>query len=856
MRRLRITLGIAGLACALAAPAGARAALELESGPLRVSVGEQPFALTFSDRSDGDRLRTRAIAGSPEDPRGRYGPLGYSFDLRVPAVNNAYLGYYVAAEVPTVWFHATRVLSSRREGDALVLETATNDPLGHRLEVTLAPAREGVVSVESRMVPGSGPLAGHATVSGAAFEHGGGERYLGFGERSNAVDQTGKKVFSWAEEGPFSSGDYERFTESIPDFTFPTGPTATNFPIPWLVSTRGLGFLIDQTERSTFNLANERRDSWHAEAESSRFRFKVYAGPGPAQVLKRYSADAGRQPWPAAWVFGPWFQPTLEPSQFQLADRFRAEDVPVSVAQTYTHYLPCGDQVGRRAGERERTAGFHARGYKVTTYFNPHVCASYQPVYEEARSRGLLVKNGLGLPYLLSNPFTADEVVSEIDFTAPGAAEFFHGLLGEAIDDGFDGWMEDFGEYTPTDSVFANGEGGLRMHNRYPVIYHAASTEYTQRRRGRDFATFIRSGFHGVQPHARVVWGGDPTEDWSCSDGLCAAVHQALSMGLSGVAYWGSDIGGFHAIVNGRTSDELNIRWLQFGAASGVMRTQANGFSFRDDRARRSQVWSPEVLPIWRRYAKLRTQLYPYLAAASARYQRTGLPLTRALALTHPDDERAVRSQEEYMLGSDLLVAPVIKPGARERELYLPRGTWIDFWRAVSYQPGDGSLRLDRAARAAPVTGGRELTLSAPLEELPLLVRAGAVLPLLPADVDTLADVGSGDGLVKLADRERKLVLLAFPRGTSLARLSESERLRSFESRRGRKWTLRVAGRRERTYSLQATLATLRRPFRPCSVELGGRKLRRAKWRYSTRTRVLRVRFKARSKSLVVRGCR
>ena len=135
---------------------------------------------------------------------------------------------------------------------------------------------------------------------------GDGERYLGFGERSNAVDQTGGSVFSWAEEGPFSSGDYEdELRPLLPEFTFPTGPTATNFPIPWLVSTRGLGFLIDQTERSTFDLVRERSDAWHAQAESARFRFTVFAGPRPADVVRRYSAYAGRQPPARAVVLRP-----------------------------------------------------------------------------------------------------------------------------------------------------------------------------------------------------------------------------------------------------------------------------------------------------------------------------------------------------------------------------------------------------------------------------------------------------------------------------------------------------------------------------------------------------------------------
>jgi alpha-glucosidase (family GH31 glycosyl hydrolase) len=574
--------------------------------------------------------------------------------------------------------------------------------------------------------------------------------------------------------------------------------------------------------------------------------------------VRRYSRYAGRQPAPSPWFFGPWFQPTLEKAPYEIAEKFRFLDVPVTVAQTYTHYLPCGAHRSREAQERQRIERYHSLGFKITTYFNPHVCTTYQPLYDEAAAAGLFVKNAAGEPYLLTNPFTADEQISELDFTNPDGRALFGRLLDDAIDAGYDGWMEDFGEYTPFDARFANGQTGRTMHNRYPVEYHAASTEHTTRRGG-DFAVFIRSGFHGVQPHARAVWGGDPSEDWSCSDGLCAALHQLLNVGLSGIAYQGSDIGGFHSIGAPRTTHELNARWLQLGAVSGVMRTQANGFSFGDDRHERSQVWSPEVLPIWRRYAKLRTQLYPYIAAASASYRRTGMPIARQLSLVFPDDRRAARSQHELMFGPDLLAAPVIRAGARRRSLYLPAGLWVDLWRSVAYLPRRGALR---AGLASLERGGREVGVPAPLDELPLFARAGSILPLLPPDVDTLAGEGARRGLVHLRDRRRRRVLIAFPRGRSRAALGTGARARSVERRRS--WRLAFRARSRHRYFLQASLATLRRPFRPCAVSLRGRRLprrrangpRRRGWTYSPRIRVLRVRFGVRTGRLAVRPCR
>ena len=815
----------------------------VESGPLRAEVTADPFALTLKDASDGDLLRTRrGTLPAPQSPQARYGPLGFAFDLREPVVNNAYLGYYKAAEAETVWHHATRVAAARREGARLVFDLDTNDPLGHRLTLTIAPAAEGVLSLQAEV---TGPLAAEASLTGAAFEAAEGERFIGFGERSNAADQTGNLVFNWAEEGPFSSGEGEDLMRPlVPDFTFPTGPTATNFPIPWALSTRGLGVLIDQTERSTFRMASDLPDAWHAETETFRLRLSVFAGPTPAQALRRYSLAAGRQPVPEPWIFGPWFQPTLEKTPHEIARGFRARDVPATVVQTYRHYLPCGAHVGHREEEQERTRTLHALGYKVTTYFNPHICTTYQPVYDEAARRGLLVKNRAGEPYVLSNPFTADEQVSEVDFTHPEAQAFYGGLLDEAIADGFDGWMEDFGEYTPTDSRFHDGRGGLEMHNLYPVLYHRASTLHA---RSRYLAVYVRSGFHGVQRFARIVWGGDPTEDWSCSDGLCAALHQALSTGASGIAYWGSDIGGFHAIVNARTDHELNIRWLQLGAVSGVMRTQANGFSFRDNRATRSQVWHPEVLPAWRRYAKLRTQLLPYIEAASAQYQRTGMPIVRHLALQFPGDAGAVARQDELMFGPDLLAAPVVEQGARERRLYLPRGQWVELNRSTRWNERQGSLGL-RLPRVH--AGGRELSVKAPLEELPLFVRAGSVLPLLPHQTDTLAGQGGTPALTDLREARGRLHLLAWPRGSRRARLARGESLVSRETRGG--WRLELRQRRARRIRLQASLATLRRPFSPCRVTVAGRPVR---FRWYPEWRLLRTNFRARRGSVRVQPC-
>jgi alpha-glucosidase (family GH31 glycosyl hydrolase) len=418
-------------------------------------------------------------------------------------------------------------------------------------------------------------------------------------------------------------------------------------------------------------------------------------------------------------------------------------------------------------------------------------------------------------------------------------------LLTEAIEDGHDGWMEDFGEYTPPNSRSADGTPGTVMHNQYPVPYHCAAQEFANRE-ARPLARFVRSGWTGVAPCAPIVWNGDPTTDWGF-DGLESALKNALTLGLSGISTWGSDVGGFFALGQRRLTAELLIRWLQLGAVSPVMRTQANGFSVPPKQ--RPQVWDDDVLPHWRRWAKLHNQLYPYIVAAESEYRRSGLPIMRHLALSYPDDQAATAREDEFLFGPDLLAAPVLRPGEEARRLYLPAGRWVDLWRTMSYREPDGGLEL---GRARTLIGGGETELPAPLEQLPLLARAGAVIALLAPDVDTLTDHGDPSGIVKLGHRRQRLHLIAFPRGRSRGRFGRTGRIASRE-RRGR-WQLRLRGPR-RLYSLQASLATLKRPFRPCRVELNGRPLRRGAWRYDRRRRVLRARFRARRARLGVSAC-
>ena len=797
------------IAVVLVAAAPARADETVRSGALTATVRADPWALEV-------------------------GPLREHESLR--------LGVRTAAG----WSRATRAENLRRDGDVVAGTAVT--PAGP-IAFRLAPAGSGVIAL-------SAEADGEAV--GIGFEVAPDERFFGFGARSDRVDHRGRDVENYVADGPTRPEDRQYPRAFVPPWSHGERDDSTYYPVPWLLSSRGHGVSIDRFETSHFRIATEVADGWSAEVDATALALRFYAGPRPADALRRFTADTGRQPPPPTpWTFGPWFQ-TGQPNRVELdqeAAMIKAQrdaDVPVSAAETQMHFLPCGAHRDDPAYNAARTKQFHDAGLAHLVYFNPSLCTSYQPVWNDAAAQGLLLREQTGEPHVYpafvggGGPagFTS-EPLSQFDFTAPGTGSFYERLLREATDGGHDGWMEDFGEGAPPSGRAADGSSGSALHNRYPVDYHCAMRSAVARI-GRPVVTHMRSGWTGAARCSINVWGGDPTTVWDY-DGLQSAVRQALGMGMSGVSRFGSDIGGYNTYgPSQRLTPELLARWIEFGAVSGVMRTKYSGLAFPS--YRRPQVFDPELLPLWRRYTKLHTQLYPYLLAADARYRATGMPLMRHLALAGepaaPDDQ--------FLFGADLFAAPVVEAGAKGRRLRAPRGTWVDWWRSVEYREGDGSFH---PLRARLLDGGREHELPAPLEELPLLARAGSVLPLLSADVDTLYPRGRGDTppgggqLVHLDDRRDRLTLLAFPRGAWAGSMFERERLSARELRGGG-WTLRVRGARRRTYTLEAALSALRRPFVPCRVRVGRRVLRG--WSHDRRTRVLRLRFTARRARLVV----
>jgi alpha-D-xyloside xylohydrolase len=338
-----------------------------------------------------------------------------------------------------------------------------------------------------------------------------------------------------------------------------------------------------------------------------------------------------------------------------------------------------------------------------------------------------------GVTHVASQETSWNARVAIIDLTNPPAVEWYKSLMRPVLAMGVDVFKTDFGEDIPADAVFANGMTGAEMHNLYPLLYNRAVFEVTQEVTGEGLV-WSRSGYAGSQRYP-TCWSGDPACTW---DSLAFTIRGGLSLGLSGVPFWSNDIGGYR----GHPSEALYIRWAQFGLLCSHAR--CHGESEREP-----WFYGDRATDIFRRYARLRYRLFPYLYSCAHEAARTGMPVLRAMPLAFPDDINACDKDLQYMLGPWLLVAPITDESDR-RSVYLPAGQWTDYWTGETY---DGPMALD---------------VHAPLDTLPIFVRGGAILPgMAPA-------LRISEGLID------PLIVDVYPHGASTYYMIEDEGVTEF----------------------------------------------------------------------------
>jgi alpha-D-xyloside xylohydrolase len=298
-----------------------------------------------------------------------------------------------------------------------------------------------------------------------------------------------------------------------------------------------------------------------------------------------------------------------------------------------------------------------------------------------------------------------------LDFTNPATRRWWRGRVRAALDLGADGFMQDFGEETLPGMRFFDGETGATMHNRYPAVYHRATRRvvdgYERQNPGRRIFFFTRAGYSGRPGGAayeNANFPGDETTDWTRSSGIASQVPDMLNRAVGGAYGFTTDIGGYFDVYNGTpTTKELFLRWAQLAALTPFFRLHGSLI------AGVHTPWSfdAQTVRLYNALSRLHDRARPLILRLWREAVRTGIPPTRPLWLAYPGDGRAARQDQEWLLGRDVLVAPVIAEGARRRTVYFPRGCWR--------QPVTRLL----------VRGPRTRTIPAPLSRLPYFVRCG-----------------------------------------------------------------------------------------------------------------------------------
>jgi alpha-glucosidase (family GH31 glycosyl hydrolase) len=523
---------------------------------------------------------------------------------------------------------------------------------------------------------------------------------------------------------------------------------AADIPIPLLLSNAGFGLFFDDPSLGMIRPGDSPDEVWiELETATGGLDFYYLAGEDLRAVLRRSALLLGRAPMPPRWALGfmqssRHFEDSAEVRR--LGETLRERQLPCDALIFLSTY---GDGKGWNKGvghlefeprvfaeAADMLAGFRERHLKVITHEYP-VLHPDSPLYREAEARDYLLDDGYAAIVPTKRPSTNySEGQRYIDFAQPEAARWWWEKHHHLLALGVAGWWLDGGEGPLPRTRSKTGAAGL--HNRFDLLRQQAFAEGEARDRpgGRTFL-LCRSGGAGMQRFGAGCWSGDINRTFAT---LEAQVGLGLNTGLSGVPWWGTDIGGFYPVTP--PDGELFIRWFQFGAFTPIFR--AHGVSWREHVP---WAYGPEIEAICRSYLELRYRMMPYTYTVARQAHTEGLPLVRPLVLNDPDDPNAWECASEYLWGDDILVAPVTRAGARTWPVYLPRGVWHDFWTSERHR-GPGAIEV-----------------AAPLDRLPLFVRGGAIVPMGPV-------VQHLDGHAPTA-----LTLLVYPEGSSAFTLYEDD---------------------------------------------------------------------------------
>jgi len=479
--------------------------------------------------------------------------------------------------------------------------------------------------------------------------------------------------------------------------------------LPAVQSLRGYGLFVDNPRRATWDFGHGDSSVFCYRATGGGLQYYLSFGPDLPRLLRTYLELTGYPPMPPRWVLG------LLQSRYGYRNRLELE----AVARTFRDkQLPCDALIldvywFREMGDLafdfldwpeapEMIARLKQQGFRIITIEEPYLTTCSRN-YDEASSKGYLAKRYDGSTYTFD--FWPGECAL-LDFSNPAARNWWTEKHRPLLEMGVSGWWTDLNEPAKHCQDMLHYAGSAPMvHNLAAFSMHQSIFEAAQRYApGRRTFILSRSAFAGSQRYGVALWSGDVDMTFAA---LRKQVTVGLNTGLAGFPLWGSDIGGFG--FGGKCSPELYARWFQFGAFCPLCRPHG-------DQAELREPWQfgPQIEAICLKYLRLRYRMLPYTYTALRQACVSGIPIMRALVLEFPHDPAVLNISDEYLFGSEVLVAPIVDEGATQREVYLPAGGWTDFWNETTY------------------TGPRWVQVKAPLDTLPLFVREGGIIVFGP----------------------------------------------------------------------------------------------------------------------------
>lgn len=534
-----------------------------------------------------------------------------------------------------------------------------------------------------------------------------GEHFFGFGERMDFLDRRGKKISLNVGRGEAHGhllGAYNTLE-------------ANYCPIPFFMSTRGYGIFFHNTARTTWDLGATRADALGFQADGGALDYYFIGGPGFPGILRQYTRLTGAAPLLPEFALGlqvgtysggTWGHEALASPAYvlELVRKFRKAGIPIDILfldSTWRLFAAGGH--GATTFEWRKAFADPKRMFDSLYALHLHeVGLHIRPRLDNGPRFHLLAKAqaaGItypehGKPGEFPNYFDTTAVNWWWNHAVMNVASIGAKFLKTDEGSAFGRKANESDKTGPEDAV------ALSLHNIFPLAYtRAAFTKFMQYNGIRGMNQ-TREGYAGIQRFP-YIFAGDWPSRWQF---FGPVIKAGLNIGLSGVGYWTHCMGGFEQ----QPDPELYIRWCQFGMLSPV------AMVFGMDHPGYKEPWSygPAALRNFKKYDSLRYCLLPYLYSAAYQLYQTGMPLMRALVLCYQNDHNVYHITDQYLLGDNLMVCPVTTKGARSRVVYFPKGTWYDFWSGKKYQ------------------GKRYATVLCPLDQIPLFVKGGGIIPMQP----------------------------------------------------------------------------------------------------------------------------